>query len=83
MFEYLYGYQYLGNTDTNTWIFLYTVTNTKNLKPIQIQKDTNTETKSLEYFSLGPQIYFSSPIRHMIQDAKMVKDTGNLKKRTA
>ena len=69
MFEYLYGYQYLGNT----------VTNTKNLKPIQIQKDTNTETKSLEYFSLGPQTYLSGPIRHMIQDVKMVKDTGNLK----
>ena len=45
-----------------------------------MQKDTNTDTKSLEYFSLGPQTYFSGPIRHMIQDAKIVKDAGNLKK---
>ena len=33
----------------------------------------------MDYFSSGPQTYFSGPIRHMIQDAKMVKDTGNLR----
>ena len=44
---------------------------------IRIQKDNNTDTKSLVYFSLGPQTYFQGPIRHTIQDAKIIKDTEN------
>ena len=59
---YLYGYQYLGNTDTNKKRYKY-----------QYKKFGIFLNKALKPF-------FSGPIRHMIQDAKMVKDTGNLKK---
>ena len=53
--------------------------------PILIQKDTDTKRYQYRYkksgiFLIRPSNLFFRPIRHMIQDAKMVKDTGNLKK---
>ena len=78
--------------DTNIWVipipihgYLYillpilkfhTNTNTKDT----VTKRYQDRYKKSGIFLIRPSNLFFMPIRHMIQDAKMVKDTGNFKK---